>query len=86
MMTAQEKSKVIEAYLDPMDCSSPRHISEYKPDPNGYGYSDLYFEYELGSNEGCFMTIGEYVYRCHCGGPDTIEAYCNAIKLYLTLV
>lgn len=79
-MTAYQKAQVIEEYLDPMDCSSKRIMTDF-----GMDYNEAFFEYEEGGNEGCYMTIGGYVFRCHIKGNEAMTAYVNAIQLYLTL-
>jgi hypothetical protein len=75
-MTSLEKAKVLAKFLDCVGCSN--YISSKK--------SALTFDYELGSNEGCYMTIGEYNFRCHSEGSEAEKAYRNAVSLYLTMI
>lgn len=72
MATSKEKSQVIEKFLNCVDCSS------VKPSEK----DALFFSYYLGSSEGCYMTIGEFEYRCHVA-DETV--YRNAIILYLSI-
>jgi hypothetical protein len=79
-MTEQQKAQVISKYLDPMDCSSYNPTSYF-----GMECEESFMQYEE-SDDGCYMTIGGYVFRCHAKGKDAMTAYVNAIQLYLTLV
>ena len=71
-MTTQQKSTVIKEFLASSDCSNVSPSGE----------NDKFFSYEEGLNEGCYMTIGENVYRCHIADKTV---YRNAVSLYLTM-
>lgn len=78
-MTAEQKAQVIAKYLK---CDGYRIMTDF-----GQEYNESLLQYEEGSNEGCYMTIGGYVFRDKGSTGKTGQAlYVNAIQLYLTLV
>jgi hypothetical protein len=82
-MTSLEKAQVIAKYLSPLDCSSYRIMTDF-----GMVYDENFMQFESGNNEGCYITLGGYVFRLHSNAHSkaVMQAYVNAIQLYLTLV
>jgi hypothetical protein len=72
-MNGKQKHQALYLFLSSLDCS---RWDKVDIDP-------LTFSYQAGSNEGGYMTIGGYEYRCHC---STEKSYLEAVAFYLTLV
>jgi len=72
-MTSEEKSQALRLFLQNFDLSSFHKVSA---DP-------LHFMYTEGSNEGGYMVIGGYEYRCHACDA---QAYLSAVAFYISLV
>jgi hypothetical protein len=83
-MTQDDKVRVIRDMLEWLDCNYPMDTDPVTGEP----YDPNLFSYELGSNEGCYMQIGGFVYRCHSlghEGVDAIEFYRKAVMAWLSM-
>ena len=59
--------------LDRADCSSYSRVTEN---------AGLYFKYEEGSNEGCYMTFGDYEFRCHVSNDESMKLYVDTVLFW----
>ena len=71
-MTTEQKSEAMKLFLMSVDCSSVK-----KSDSDEYT-----FTYTPGSNEGGYMVIDRYEYRCRNSTPVD---YLKAVQFFLTL-
>lgn len=69
-MTTQQKHQAVSLFLKSFDLSSSKESTEQG------------FSYQAGSNEGGYMNIGGFEYRCT---SSTEIDYRNAVAFYLTL-
>jgi len=82
-MTPELKRQIIERFLDNgLTEDSPGDVSAVMSLVD----AENSFLLESGSNEGCFMHIGEYCYRCSIRGQVARSLFKSAVALYLTLV
>jgi hypothetical protein len=69
--------KAIEVYLEAIDMVT---VAD-----SGKDYQ--YFEYEKGNNSGCYLTIGERLYRLpSTNGMNGCRAYSCSISIYLSIL
>ena len=60
--TASTADKLVREALDSLDCSYPKPNTDDR----------IVFQIYMGSNEGCYVTIGDWEYRCHAHDNETI--------------
>jgi len=79
--TAKSKEKEVKAFLsavmkrlDRADCSTYSRVTEG---------ADRFFKYEEGGNEGCYMTFGDYEFRCHISDDEALKLYTDTVLFWV---
>lgn len=86
-----EISRAIEQLLDCLDCSSVEFIGT-DPDLFDQSYSGqleppFYFEFKPGANEGSYITIGLYRYRCRIDDMEkSVQLFSLAASTYMAAI